>query len=163
MSSISTSIRGLGRNFKRFFNIVSEVPVRVLTALRIVVSYENSMHRIVMLKQDFETGGSGQKLIKLIPVGEIWIPEILLAKRTSGETTVFDKFLVKRVGNPYTMNFTQSVTPAVEIMAFRGITFGEHCWLYPGDELYANVSVSSATDDITLRMQYRVMRVGDDL
>ena len=165
MSSIKTGIRGLERNFKRFFNMVGKVPIKVLTALRVNVSYVNALHRIGV----YDTGSdfidahyAVTKDVKEIPVGEIWVLENLLIALTTGTMARFDGFVVARK-DAGVENILFSCTPAVSISGNRGIDWSEGNWLFPGDSLKVRVSTGNSGDKGRVIMERRIIRVGDDL
>ncbi|MBA7545793.1 hypothetical protein ES705_38169 [subsurface metagenome] len=165
MSEMLTDIRGLGRNFKQFFNTIAILPVRILTALRVVVSYEHSLHRIIIWKapDHISAVSLGLQSIKKIPVGEIWIPEMIHIQHTSGTGELYDSIQIQRKGQAAACPYGPIKTPAQDLYFFRGIDYTENSWLYSGDRLYVNVSQESAGAACKPNIHYRKMRVGDDL
>ena len=161
MSSIATSIRGLERNFKKFFNTLVVLPIRILTALRVVVSYENSLHRIILYKSDGLLCPGGLVSVRKVPEGEIWIPEVMQVTRTTGSIATFNEIMVRRKGYSDYLPFTPLVTADDDLMFYRGIDYGEYCWLYYGDEIIISLATTNATDKLTVKIQYRRMRVGE--
>lgn len=164
--SMHVRIRNLVQNLKRFFNLRHSMEVEVLRALHIVVPYGNALHRIVRwtgVANDILCDTTGHRLMKRIPGGEIWIPEQINVNLTTGTTARFTHFSVLRKdesGNPF--GFHDLVTAGASINVYRGIEYGENLWLYPEDEIYAQVSTSNAGDKGQGTMMVRILMVGDD-
>ena len=164
MSIIDARIRLLANKLKRFFNTMVVLPVRVLTAFRVVVPYENALHRIVVWSTGdgfIDCGTVGEKLIKKVPVGEIWILESIKAYLTTGSTARLEQIKIARKGGTIQGLHTK-VTAAASFAIYRGIDFGENMWAYAGDVLYCTCSTNNATDLAAVDVQVRILRVGDD-
>ena len=165
MSIVEARIRLLSIRLKRFFNTIAVLPVRVLTAFRVVVPYENALHRIEVWKMDadaIDMGSTGSKVVKEIPVGEIWIPEHIRMAITTGTTARYNQIQVKRKGSADVLGFDATFTEAVNVDRYRHIHWSRDNWLYPGDELRVNISTDNAGDKGNVYVQRRVLRVGDD-
>ena len=165
MSIVEARIRLLATSLKRFFNTIAVLPVRVLTAFRIVVPYENALHRLLEFKTGnnaLDFGTTGFKLIKKIPVGEIWIPEWMNVYMSTGSTARFDKFVVQRKGGTAGFSMGPVITATANINWYRGLQYPVNMWLYPGDQLSVNVSTGNAGDMGICAMFFRRIRVGDD-
>lgn len=166
MSEIEVKIRLLAVMLKRFFNTLTVLPVKVLTAFRIIVPYENALHRLVLWTTgvdaiDFAT--SGGKIFCKVPVGQIWIPESFYGYITTGTTARITQFKILRArGYQGYCLVHEPVAPAQLFTVYRGIDFSTHQWLYSGDQLILQVSTGNAGDKGAVDMQIRVLRVGDD-
>lgn len=164
MSVVVARIRLLAISFQRFFNTIAVLPVKVLTAFRVTLDYEKALHRIVLWSSGTDTldfGATGNKSIKVVPVGEIWIPEIIVIELTTGATATTNKLLVTRKGGAV-QSYSDAVGASTNANFVRGVDFGETNWLYPGDELLVYCNLNNAGDKAQARVQRRVLRVGDD-
>ena len=163
MSVIEARIRLLAIRLKRFFNTIAVLPVRVLTAFRVVVPYENALHRIEHWQGVADAilcDAIGTKEIIIVPVGEIWIPEFIRVTLSTGTTARFDVLYVVRKDSTEPV-FMDSQTAATTVV-FTREAIGVNQWLYPGDMLKINVSTNFAGDKGTAQIQRRILRVGDD-
>ena len=165
MSIIEANIRLLAIKLKRFFNTLAVLPVRVLTAFRVVVPYENALHRVEIWESGddaIDCATTGDKLIKKVPDGEIWIPEHFQSSLSTGTTAKLEQIKIKRKGEGDSLGWHVKVTAAVSFGIFRGTDFGVNMWAYPRDEFYLVVQTSNAGDKARVKMQVRILRVGDD-
>lgn len=165
MSSAQIRVRLLEIAFKRFFNTLVRSPVRILHALRVVVQYENAFHRIVVWHSGddaIDLGTSSVKTVVIIPPGEIWVPQVMQADLTTGETATMRGFLVGRKDFTGSIGWGTLKTGATALSWYRGGDYGVDQWLYPGDRLYLKCDVGNEGDKASVTIQLRKLRVGDD-
>ncbi len=158
-------IRDLAERVRRFFAVKNVLPIYCNNKISLVTQYENAVARL----EEFYTGAdfldmtaTGPKLIKVIPEGEIWIPEKMRATRTSGAAAEFNAFQVQLKNKSTYHGFGASVTAAATVDFYRGVQYPATLWLYPGDSIYANVSTSDAGDYGGAYVIFRRLKVGDD-
>ena len=157
------NVRLLALTLKRFFNTLKSKPVSVNQTIRIVHPYENLFRLSEYITADghIDMGTAGRKPIVVIPPGEIWIIEYMQVSRTTGavgEFVAFYNLLKGAVESRVVVN----VNTAPIIRAWRGISYGQDYWFYPGDTLETYVGTGNAGDKGTGYLMRRVLRVGDD-
>ena len=165
MSVISVSLRGLEQRLKRFFNTIAVLPVRILTVFRVVVPYENALHRLFLKSTEADAldfGTTGYKSMFVVPVGEIWILEHVYAALSTGTTVRLDSVSITRKDMNAGMGLAATFTPVTSFHLFRGVDFSVDNWLYLGDEMFVRVSTNNAGDKGLAMLEIRRLRVGDD-
>jgi hypothetical protein len=115
---------------------------------------------------DLDMTATGLKLAFTVPEDEIWIPEQITVFRTSGAVAKFSGLQWAEESGSQTMVYTPVRTGLSSLNFFRGGDgedggLSPNWYLFPKNEIYAEVSTADAGDFGAIRVVRRVIKIGD--